>query len=145
MASIVLAKPDIGLVADFAATRLEIPHLRPGAFSQSWDEVSVHFYEEGDEPSDPVPYRGSGRARTKDLTARFPHTEHAQMVALLDLFAVARMAPDGRLMLRTNRGLVSGLDEVNVGTVPAWQEVWLGGMAWDVTFTFAHARHTVGV
>lgn len=142
MVTVTLTKPDIGLFADFAATRLEIDHLVVADPDETYDEVAVHF-DSGDLPSWPVGYRGLSVSGTVQCTARFVHTEHDRLVQLIGLFRTARTAADARLLLRTNHGLAAGLDELLVGTVPQWSRPHILGQAWDISFTLQRRQFTV--
>jgi len=141
VASLVLADSDIGLFADFAATRLVLPHLMVADPEESWDEAVVQFY--GD--TDPTAYRGVHRTATVRCQTRWTHRQHAGLVSLVALLRSARTAADGRLMLRTNHGLVAGFDELLVGTVSQWPRPRVMGQTWDVTFTLTRVEFTVGV
>ena len=132
MTTLTLTQPDIGLFADFEATRLVIPHLQVAAPSESWDETAVLF--DGD--VDATGYRGDSRSAGLECRARSSNSEHADLVELVELFRFARTAPDARLLLRVNHGLVAGFDELLVGTVPDWTRVNVTGQAWDIGFTF---------
>jgi hypothetical protein len=143
MASIALATPDIARLDDIAGTRIEIPHLLTADRSHGRDEALVQF--DGD--TYPTAYRGVHKSRTLQCNARFPgrEAEHADLLALLDLFDSCFDATDGRLLLRTNRGLVAGLDPIEVVTVSSWTEPRLVGLVYDVGFTATRVEHTIEV
>lgn len=141
MASLTLPKPDIGLWADFEATRIQFTTLKVATPSEAHDSAMVQF--DGDDL--PTEFAGEHRTGTVECTARFIGTnaEHAACVAFVGLLRTARAAADRRLQLRTNHGLSAGFDEVHVGTVPSWQRPHLMGQAWDVIFTFNQTVATV--
>ena len=139
MTTLVLATSDIGLFADFEATRVDIPHLITGAPTGRRDSTLIHL--EGLDY--PVAAHGTHRDGTVSCIARFTYAEHEQMVALNDLLAAAAAADDDRLQLRTNRGLVAGLDPLLVGVVSEVSESYLGGQAHDVSFTLQRTYYSV--
>lgn len=139
MATVYLAKPDIALFADPGATLVVIPHLVAAPRTRTREQASVRF--EGDEA--PTTFRGEGRTRVYDLTARFGGDEHDDMLALIDLIEAAHDAPDGRLQLRTNFFDTPGLNPFEVVTVSNVVEQHLGGKAWDVRFTATTTAHTI--
>lgn len=136
MGAVTLAKPDIGLYADFADTRVEIPHLIVAHPSEEHDETLVTFLPADDAAhANPTAFRGTGRLGTMQITCRSTHQEHGDLLALLDLLRTARQAVDGRLQLRPNHGLVAGFDELLIVTVSTWSRPHVLGRAWDLTFT----------
>lgn len=134
MTLVTLADADIGLFSRFTRTRIRIPHLIVADGMEAWNSAEVHFDIGDDGPSDPVEVRGIHRTRTVQCTARFPHHSHADYLALLDLFQLARLSADARLQLRTHGGNVAGLDELEVGTVASWTRQRVMGQVWDVVF-----------
>lgn len=140
MASVILTQPDIALVSDLVGSRVTIAHLVVSDPSEQWDSAIVHF-DDGD-GAYPVEYRGQSRTGALSCVARFTHAEHADLVALLDLFRTARLAADARLMLRTALGQTSGFDDAAVGVVASWSRPRLTGQAYDVPFTFTRVAYS---
>lgn len=137
MASVTLTKPDIAMFAD-PTDRVRIGHMRQGSPTRAGNRTHVRF--EGDEW--PTAWSGEGRSLDMPFVARFVEPEHADFVAFRSLLDRAIDAPDGRLVLRLLRSPDQpDLNDLLIGTIDGWQEVHLGGLAWDVAVTF---RRTVG-
>lgn len=141
MAGVELPRPDIGLYDDFAATRVEIPHLVGQNRKRQADKTTVLF----DGLTGETAFRGEGRVRSYPLRSRYVYSEHDEMRALVDLLEAAEAADDGRLLFRTNARLVSGLDLVEVVVAFDVDEEHLGGQAWDVVFTVSTVEHSFGL
>lgn len=137
MAGIILGTSDLALYADPGATLVTIPHLVAAPRNHRRELALVRF--EGD--TAPTAFRGEGSWREYELTCRYSHVEHTEMLALLTLLDTAHGAVDGRLQLRTNPSRVPGLSPFEVGVVGDVAEQNLSGMAFDVRFTFTAVNH----
>lgn len=140
MASVTLAKPDLALFADPAATRVVVPHLITATRTRRRELALVRF--EGD--AAPTPFRGAGASKTYEVTCRFGQDEHADMLALLDLLDLAMVAPDGRLQLRT-AWYAAGGDQYEVVVAGDVSEAPLKGRGWDIRFVATTVAHTLAV
>ena len=142
MAQVQLGQADIALLSNPGATRVLIPHLVSAPRRRSRVGTTVLFA--GDDY--PTPFRGTGRAMTLDLTARFGPTEHETMLDLVELLdVVAAEAPDSRLLLRTHYALAAGLDLAVAVVVFDVVDTPLGAGAFDVSFTATVVEHTFAV
>lgn len=139
MAGVVLERADLALWSDVAGTRVVIPRLQVLTPSRRYEQVLVRF--EGD--TDRTAFRGEGRFRSYQMTARFVEAEHSTLVALLDLFDAAHDDVDGRLLLRTHVGVVSGLNPVEAVVVSEVSSPWSRGLVGDVSFTAETVAYTL--
>lgn len=139
MTTLLLTAADIALFSDPVPTRVEIPHLVVADPVERDDATLVHL-----EGLDwPVAYWSPHLDGEISCVARFPHTEHAAAIALIDLFRTARNSADRRLQLRTNHGLVAGWDDLLVGIVNEIPRQHLMGQAWDLPFTLRRVHYTL--
>lgn len=143
MAAVVLARPDVGLFADFEASRVELPRMSSMVPTREREAALVRF--DGDR--EPTPFAGEGTARSTPIVVRFWAREHAIMDALLDLFAAAHAGEGQRVMVRPNAFAVGALNGILVGTVAGdvATPVDGGAGAWDVAWTLASTRYTLEV
>jgi len=131
MASVLLDSSDVALLSDPVASRVVLPRLS-GMDDQQQAEVAHVQFEGYDDPSG---FRGTSRTVDRRLMVRFMAREHETMGQLLDLFETARLAVDGRLLLRPNLFTVPGMNPLfvflasDVAKTPADVQVW------DVTWT----------
>lgn len=107
MPTLTLAKADLALFSDLAGSRVQIPHLTASAPTRAYAGTAVKFA--GD--AYPTPFRGEGRAKSWQLTARYLASEQASATELLDLIELAADSPDSRLFLRTHYGQVAGMND----------------------------------
>lgn len=139
MAGVLLERAELALWSDVAATRLLLPRVQVLTPSRRFEMALVRF--EGD--TDRTAFRGEGRSRSYQMTARFLEGEHSTLVALLDLFDAAHDDLDGRLLLRTHVGVVPGLNPVEAVVVSEVSAPWQRGLAADVSFTAETVTYTL--
>lgn len=141
MPSVILANADLALFSDPNGTRVVLPRVKAQARNRSFQQTVVQF--EGD--SQPTQFRGVARPRSYGMTARFLSAEHSTMNSLLALFESAFDAADGRLLLRTNAFLVTGLNPIEAIVAADVAETPVGGQAWDVSWTAQTVKFSLAV
>lgn len=136
-----LGRADIALWSNVAGTRLVIPALQVLTPSRRYEQTLVRF--EGD--VDRTAFRGEGRSRSYQLTARYTQAEHEDLAALLALFDAAHDDVDGRLALRTHVGSAAGLNPLEAVVVSDVSAPWSRGLASDVSFVAETVAYTLAV
>jgi len=137
----VFTQCDIYMMSDPDGTRVVIPRLIQSEISETRDATHVHF--DGDEW--PTNFRGPQKGRTVQCRAVWEGdvAGHEGWYDLVTLFDTAWAADDGTLVLRTARGLVAGLDPLEVGSVSEWTQPRMAGWVWSVQFTLTRTQYTV--
>lgn len=141
MSFVVLEVADIGLFADFEATRVELLRLREAPATEQFDQALSTFY--GDTRA--TSFRGLGESRSRQLGARYMTGEHQHAVDLMELLRSAHRSVDGRLLLRTPLGEVAGLDPVDIVVVADPVMTPVDYRTWDVSFTAHSVDYTIEV
>ncbi|MCU1488299.1 MAG: hypothetical protein JWN67_5045 [Actinomycetia bacterium] len=140
MAYVVLPHSDMALFSDVANTRVIFPRLTAGGWTETPEEAVVKFY--GD--SRATPFRGEGETVSYPFAARYFPAEQQLLADMIALFKLAHLAPDSRLMLRSNAAGIPDLNPVEVVTVATWTPTPTGAGHYDFTFTANAVEFTVG-
>jgi hypothetical protein len=138
MTTVALVKADLALFSDLTQ-RVQIPRLTASSTVRKYAGTTAQFA--GD--TFPTPFRGTTRAKTWQFTARYMAADQSLMLALINLVEVAANAPDSRLLLRTNYGQASGLDEATAVVVLEVDPAPQMGLYADLGFTCEACQFTL--
>lgn len=136
----ILASADIALFSDLTR-RVALPRVSAAQPRITYPGVGVRF--SGDTRM--TAFRGEGAGQEWPLTVRYGPYEQQLLVDVLKLFADAAVAPDTRLFLRTNYGVVAGLDAALAVVVFDIQPGPQFGRHHDLAFTAQAVEYTLAV
>lgn len=122
---------DIALATDPDVTRLQIQRLVTQDQSRSGEGAFVRF--EG--RTLPTGFRGEGIGNEWNLEAIYGRRDHVDALSLHQLLDYAFQAADGRLILRTAGGQVSGMNSEEFIEVHSWNTARQPGGVLRVAFT----------
>lgn len=131
MAELEFLRADAALVSDLGGHRVEIPCLT--VFTpKAVNEVALVRFEGNQKRTG---FRGEGQALTLPMTAHYSALQHPLLAELVDLFELARVDGDGRILFRSHLSDEGPLNFLEAVLITDYQETWGQMGAVDFAFT----------